>query len=182
MSEMSDNKRYAPPHAELAEPLPEAGGLDLGSRSRRFWAAMIDGLLGAAVFFPCIFLTIGVEGYMRLVMERAQGGSVLAMYLAIFQAAAPAYALLLLIQGGLVYASRQTVGKKLLGLRVVRSDGAPASFARVFFVRGGSATLLPMIPGIGGIFALLDLCLIFRDSRQCLHDTLADTTVVRVPG
>ena len=38
--------------------------------------------------------------------------------------------------------------------------------------------LLGLVPLIGWLFALADALLIFRDSRKCLHDNIADTIVV----
>ena len=39
---------------------------------------------------------------------------------------------------------------------------------------------LMMLPFIGGIYGLVDALLIFRASRKCLHDNMADTIVVKV--
>lgn len=36
------------------------------------------------------------------------------------------------------------------------------------------------IPFIGGFMPLIDVLLIFRKSRKCLHDDLAGTIVVKV--
>jgi hypothetical protein len=38
--------------------------------------------------------------------------------------------------------------------------------------------VLASIPVIGTIYGLLDVLLIFRASRRCLHDNIADTIVV----
>ena len=68
----------------------------------------------------------------------------------------------------------------MLGLRIVRTDGSRAGFARLFFVRAGFAVVLPMIPFLGLLIVLADVLCIFRETRQCLHDQVADTVVVNV--
>jgi uncharacterized RDD family membrane protein YckC len=72
------------------------------------------------------------------------------------------------------------VGKRLLNIRIVRTDGRRAGFARLLFIRGGVTMVLYMIPLLGSLVALVDMLMIFRASRRCLHDVIADTVVVRV--
>jgi len=58
---------------------------------------------------------------------------------------------------------------------VVRSDGSPVSLGRIFWLRNFVNGLL----GIIGPYQLVDWLFIFGESRQCLHDKLADTIVIR---
>lgn len=74
--------------------------------------------------------------------------------------------------------SGQTIGKRALGLRILRSNGERASLGRVFFTRSVLATALSMVPLIGWLFALGDLLAVFSADRRTLHDRLADTIVV----
>jgi uncharacterized RDD family membrane protein YckC len=90
----------------------------------------------------------------------------------------PGYVVAALIQGWSLHAFGGTLGKKLMGLRIVRSDGSRAGFVRLFFARGGAAVIPAFIPLVNFVWGLLDTLLIFRDSRQCLHDQIADTIVV----
>ena len=62
----------------------------------------------------------------------------------------------------------------------MRGDGSPCSPLRIIFLRGFVTGLLGAIPFVGGFIALLDPLLIFRDNRRCLHDDIADTTVVNI--
>lgn len=175
----ADN-RFAPPRAQLADPAAEDGsGRAYGGRWRRFWAAMIDGFFNGAIIFPVMFASVGLEGYMDAITRAAaQGGSTFALYSTLFRASLPGYAVVMLIQGPLLYFFGQSLGKKLLGLRVVRMDGSRVDFPRLFFLRGGCANVVGFIPTVGGLLALVDVCMIFRDSRQALHDQIADTVVV----
>ena len=88
------------------------------------------------------------------------------------------FILFLLIHGYLIATRGQTVGKALLKIRIVRSDGSPASFGRIVGLRYLPTSVLASIPVIGTIYGLLDVLLIFRASRRCLHDNIADTIVV----
>jgi len=77
----------------------------------------------------------------------------------------------------------QTLGKRALGTKVVSasdrskvSGGAAGGRAAVF-------ALPPIVPLVGGLFALLnELWLLWDRQRQCLHDKAAKTVVVKVRG
>ncbi|HHO53328.1 MAG TPA: RDD family protein [Deltaproteobacteria bacterium] len=74
----------------------------------------------------------------------------------------------------------QTLGKRWLGLRIVRSDGSMAGFGRAFLLRYGLFLLgCVLVPGLGWIVVpLVDGILLFDRSGRTLHDLLADTQVV----
>lgn len=67
------------------------------------------------------------------------------------------------------------MGKRLLEIRVVRSDGSQASLGRIFWLRNVVNVLLGIIP----LYGIIDVLLIFGVRRQCIHDSVADTIVVR---
>jgi len=77
----------------------------------------------------------------------------------------------------------RTLGKRALGTKVVSasdrskvSGGAAGGRAAVF-------ALPPIVPLVGGLFALLnELWLLWDRQRQCLHDKAAKTVVVKVRG
>ena len=84
------------------------------------------------------------------------------------------------ITAWLVATNGQTIGKRMVGIKVVRTDGSPASFARIFLLRNVVNFLPTFLPFIGLLYQLvIDPIFIFQDSRRCLHDLIADTTVVR---
>jgi len=39
--------------------------------------------------------------------------------------------------------------------------------------------LIEQVPLFGGLFWIVDVCLIFGEERRCLHDYIAGTKVVR---
>ncbi len=101
----------------------------------------------------------------------------------VFMSGAGAVSLLLVVGWAvitfrLVAANGQTIAKKLIGIKVVRSDGTRATVGRIFWLRNVVNTLISMIPFLGGIYALIDSLFIFTERKQCLHDKIADTIVV----
>jgi uncharacterized RDD family membrane protein YckC len=73
----------------------------------------------------------------------------------------------------------QTIGKRALGTKVVRDDGNPVGPGAA---AGRSAVyaLVPLVPVVGGLFALLnELWLTWDQRRQCLHDKAAHTVVIK---
>jgi len=80
----------------------------------------------------------------------------------------------------------QTIGKKVLGIRMITSDGDIPSIWRVFFLRwlpfavvGAVVQMVFKVRGSGSIIHLLDVLLIFQPTRRCLHDLFADTHVIK---
>jgi uncharacterized RDD family membrane protein YckC len=56
----------------------------------------------------------------------------------------------------------------------VRADGSKASLGRIFWLRN----FVPGLLGFTIIFPMIDPFFIFSDTKQCLHDRIADTIVV----
>ena len=75
--------------------------------------------------------------------------------------------------------SGQTIGKRLLHIKIVRSTGERATLGRVFGMRILLVGVMGSVPVLGSIFSLVDVCLIFREDRRCVHDLIADTVVVK---
>jgi uncharacterized RDD family membrane protein YckC len=73
----------------------------------------------------------------------------------------------------------QSLGKRAMGLKVVRLDGAPARAATVVLLRAALPLALAFIPYLGVIFWALNVLFVFGHSRRCLHDLMAGTMVVR---
>jgi uncharacterized RDD family membrane protein YckC len=69
----------------------------------------------------------------------------------------------------------QSIGKKATGIKVVRSDGSPVSLSRLIWLRNVLNWVISIVP----LYGLIDALFIFGESRQCLHDKLADTVVVK---
>lgn len=70
----------------------------------------------------------------------------------------------------------QTLGKKMIGIRVVNyHDGDNPGFVQAVLLRSFVTFLLAnFIP----FFSMIDACFIFGDERRCVHDLIANTTVI----
>lgn len=77
----------------------------------------------------------------------------------------------------------QTIGKKIMGIRVIPLAGGirtPLSGGQASR-RTAAYFLIPFVPFFGAIYAMLDQLWLLWDQpwRQCLHDKIANTIVVR---
>lgn len=83
-------------------------------------------------------------------------------------------AIFMIYQWNLVTLTGQTLGKKIMGLRVVQNNGQVVGFLNGVAMREWLRIGLSFIP----FFALVDVLFIFGGSRRCIHDFLAGTRVV----
>jgi uncharacterized RDD family membrane protein YckC len=158
---------YAPPQARV-EDLPEgSGGAELAGRGARLLAVIVDGIISAAIVIP-----IWIWGFGRPLFE-PMGLLDTALYLLF------AFGVYLAINGTLLARHGQSIGKRLLGIRIVRNDGSQAGLLRLFGLRYAANTTVMMIPLLGLVYALADSLAIFGQQKKCLHDHIADTRVIK---
>ena len=84
------------------------------------------------------------------------------------------------IQFYLLSVNGQTVGKKIMKIKIVRFDDQRAGVWRIFLLRMFLPGLLTMFPFFGLFFGTANVLYIFSDDRRCIHDLFADTKVIRV--
>jgi len=124
MSSVDNDGRYAPPRAAVDD-VPEAtDGLVLGGRGPRLLATSIDVILSLAA----VFLASAVTPWAPFAQTRDYFS---------FSLLDPAmgFVVFLLLNGYLLATQGRTIGKRLIGLRIVRSDGSPVSFGRLIGLR-----------------------------------------------
>ncbi len=85
-------------------------------------------------------------------------------------------ALLLLTQWNLIASRGQSLGKMLLGMKIVDPHGGNPGFVCGVVLRNWLCYLLCLIP----FFGFFDWIVIFGESRRCIHDYLAGTRVVDI--
>lgn len=176
---MEANNPYAAPATEVRDVLPE-NAAPLAGRAARFGAAFLDGLiLAVAVYLPA-FLTVGAEGLvgdsgnvqmnsnLDLAKVLVQGGFVTLLGFVAFVG----------LNAWLVHRNGQSIGKKLVGIKVVRSDASRATLGRILWLRNVPFWVVSFIPFVGQVVSLVDALLIFRASHLCLHDQVAGTIVI----
>lgn len=159
--------RFAPPTAEVAD--VATGDTELAGRGMRLLSVIIDGLIQGAIYWILTLVAFRA-------LDPSKGSIGVGM---IVGQLVLGFVLFVLVQGYLLHTQGQTVGKKLLGMRIVRTNGERATLGRLLGLRYLVGWVLVMIPFVGAIYALVDCLMIFRDSRKCLHDNIADTIVVK---
>ena len=147
-----------------------------GARPAGFWirfvAYILDGLiLGlVAAVMVVIFAAIAAVSGKTADGEAPTGVVVLGVLMVL------AYVLMCWLYEALLTSSERgaTLGKRALGLRIVRADGVRLSFGRAtarYFLK---VIVTPMVPlGIGYMLAG------WTSGKRALHDLMADTLVVR---
>ena len=72
----------------------------------------------------------------------------------------------------------QTVGKKVLDIKIVGMDGNKLEFLPLIGLRYAPLWIASYVPVVGGILAIVNILFIFRKDRRCIHDHIAGTQVV----
>jgi uncharacterized RDD family membrane protein YckC len=74
----------------------------------------------------------------------------------------------------------QTIGKRVMGTKVVTADTRAPISGQAACGRAAVYALVPIVPSVGGLFALInEAWLLWDPRRQCLHDKAASTVVVK---
>jgi uncharacterized RDD family membrane protein YckC len=163
---MNADNPYAPPRAKVSDVSDASDELELAGRGVRLGAAILDAVVVMAlVYLPLIF----GGAFSALGSDQTPHISPIAGLLAFA-------GFIVWVVFTFMYVARngQTIAKKWLGIKVVRTDGSQASLGRIFWLRNVVNALLGIIP----LYGLIDVLLIFSDNRQCIHDKIADTIVV----
>jgi uncharacterized RDD family membrane protein YckC len=170
------------------EPLP----LTRASRSFRLAAVLLDVALYTAVMLP-----LALAAFVAVMVFDAAGE-----WLVVANAfAAVVYGL---VQAVLITRTGQSLGKRMLGLRIVRPDGTLPGFARGVLLRswlfllpyaavnlalpelwflfadefGFTPLLMTLLTYLGYAAQAIDPLFILGGARRCLHDHVAGTDVV----
>lgn len=145
----------------------------LADRGTRLVAAIVDGVIMLIVGFPVIFgigFAIGSvmgDGFLAQLLSQLVGGLV-------------GIGIFLAVNGYFLNANGQTIGKLIMKIKIVNDDGTKPTFGHLVMFRYGVTWLIGLIPLLGGLYGLINVLAIFRESRKCLHDDIAKTMVVKV--
>lgn len=133
----------------------------LANRGKRLAAVLLD----VAVVFSILFLTgfLGLQEEIKISEDTATN---IAFGMLI---------ILFLVQSVLLTIKGQTIGKIILGIKIVKIDTLEnGGFITNMILR----TLLNYILRIVPFYGLIDILLIFNKDRRCIHDHIAGTIVV----
>jgi uncharacterized RDD family membrane protein YckC len=158
---------YAPPRGAVRDaPVEE---LELAGRGSRLLAAILDGVIALImIYLPALLLLLANGTFEQPQVDFEM--LAVPIFLCVMGFIGWAW-----ITALLVARFGQTMAKRMLEIKVVRSDGTAASLGRILLLRNVVNWLLGFIP----FYSLVDVLFIFGERRQCIHDRLADTIVVR---
>jgi uncharacterized RDD family membrane protein YckC len=167
---MSIDNPFAPPQADMTGDEDVAWGPPmLARRLTRLAASFVDGIIGMVVAIAWMY-PLGIWDY----ISRGQNPPLQLMVAATILG----FAVFVLIHGYFLKTNGQTIGKKLLGIRISDLDGNVPSFATVILLRYLPISLVTLLPVVGNFLPLADVLFIFGSDRRCIHDLIAGTQVV----
>jgi uncharacterized RDD family membrane protein YckC len=140
----------------------------LAGRGRRLAAAALDLVFVASVAFLALW-PLGI-------FEHQQAYQLESFIVRLFLLLAGSY---LLVNGWLLYQHGQTIGKRLLGMRIVRHRDCQLLPLWALLIRAFSQLTALVLPPLI-ILAAIDTVFIFSRERRCLHDYLIGSSVRRV--
>ena len=166
---------YAAPGA-VVEDVSAFGGNDLearkATRGQRLGAVLLDSLFACVCLVPIFFSGVMHGLRTSAVTDSASVQPGLIALGGLLLLGVLVYDLILLSRNG------QTIGKRILNIKIVRTDGSPVTLLRVIFLRWVPIGLLQQIPLIGPLIGLADSLVIFGSDKRCIHDYIADTIVI----
>jgi uncharacterized RDD family membrane protein YckC len=123
----------------------------MAGRGQRLMAAIVDGLIAAIAYFVPLFFLNSIEIMLACILG-----------VVVFQ-------IYLLSKDG------QSIGKKMLGIKIVKYDtGQNGGFMTNVVMRLILNGIIAIIP----FYGLVDVLFIFRQDQRCIHDLIAGTKVV----
>lgn len=161
---------YAPPQAAVRDIADRHASNTAAERGTRLGASVLDAVIGMTM----MYLPIVLAAFIASAGDRSAGVIVVAVLVGLSGFTVWSYLTYINVKR-----TGQSLGKKMLGIRVVRVDGSPATVGRIFWLRNVLNGLFSAVPILGTLYGLIDALFIFSESRQCLHDRLADTIVVK---
>lgn len=154
---------------------------ELASLSQRLGAAAIDGALKALCWLPTSLAIWRLVGDQIRSGQQPSAAELIGAMEGVVSHSLPFLAALAVVQGVMIARRSQSIGKALLGLRIVRvSDLQPAGFLRGYLLRGTVPWFIEQIPLLGGLFWMVDVGFIYGAERRCVHDLIAGTKVVKI--
>ena len=143
----------------------------LASRGKRLAAAVVD----IFIFFPLVVLVARPFGLINISDPEKMQAFNLEQSIKLFIIG---QVLFLLVQGYLLHTQGQTIGKKLLKIKIVSLDDKLLGIGQLYFVRYLTFSLIAQIPIIGALIGIVNVLFIFGQDKRCLHDRIAGTKVI----
>lgn len=161
------NDIYSAPQSHLD--VENESSITLASRWSRLFASILDGFVIMAVTVPVMYFTGGFDGITEGI-EPSLGYTLAVGALGLI--------FFVVVNGKLLISNGQTIGKKILGIKIVDLDGNLPSLKKHLLIRYATYFVPGQIPVAGQIFSLVNILMIFGKQKRCIHDHVAGTKVV----
>jgi uncharacterized RDD family membrane protein YckC len=162
---------YAPPTA-VVDDISSHGRLEPAGRGARLGASILDGIIFCAMVYVPFLAGAVALGASAGAEEDAQAGAILG---ASGIVALVGFVVWVWLTLRFMSSNGQSIAKKIVGIKVVRSDGSRISLGRLIWMRNVLNWFISIVP----LYGLIDSLFIFGEDRQCLHDKIADSIVVK---
>jgi uncharacterized RDD family membrane protein YckC len=166
---------YAAPQANTVSSalMPQ---LNLASRGVRLGAAFLDSLI-----IMIVMIVPMIPGIVAIA-QADQAGKLENNFPvhALYWFGAAFLASIVLLVWNAIWLGRygQTIAKRMLGIRIVCfPSGLPAGAAKAFWLRAVVNYIINCVVPLY-VYGIVDACFIFREDKRCLHDLIAETTVI----
>ena len=148
---------------------------NLASRGARFVGAIIDNLLFLMAFAPSIVIGVVTGEFNK---AKDQQDETLSAIIGLVGIACMLG--ITILQWTLISTSGQSIGKKVMGTKIVKLDGRLPGFLNGVVLRIWIVRLISMcFCYFQFIAVMIDGLFIFGAERRCLHDLIASTRVVK---
>lgn len=172
---MSTENPYQTPTSDPVLTQAPVGAVpQLAKLGDRFVGALVDGLIGIAIAIPIWGAMFGL-GVVKSMAGMGKIGLGYTIGIGVVH-----YLVFMAIQWRFLEATGQTIGKKVAKTRIARMDGSKPDVRELVIKRYGFVSLINLIPFIGIILPWVDILMIFKADRRCLHDLVAGTQVLTV--
>jgi len=160
---------YAPPQSDI-EATPKSQEI-IASRWDRLWASLIDTIIQMVVIIPVMYYS----GVFQLLMKGQEPSLQ-------YNLAMAGVGLITFIVFNIKFliSTGQTIGKKVLGIKIVDLQGQLPSIKTTLPIRYAVFFIPAQIPIIGQLLSIINILFIFGKEKRCLHDFAAGTRVVKV--
>lgn len=165
---MSENNVYSTPEAQLVDQVDDSEK-PLASRWARLGASLIDSIIIMVIVMPVMYFTGGFEG----IMEGRQPSFTYSIAMGLLS-----YVVFFVINYRFLLSNGQTVGKKVLDIKIVDLNGNVPAFQSQMLIRYAVYALPGQVPVVGFLFSIVNIVFIFGKEKRCLHDLVAKTKVV----
>jgi uncharacterized RDD family membrane protein YckC len=148
----------------------------LATRGVRLLAFMID---TAIVWLISTFvIRFGYGSFFSLDLRRLFMGDSEYIKVLFFVVVASSCLIYLMVNGYYLYKSGQTVGKKLIGIKITDLKGNTPTLMKSYVLRFLIPSLVCSFPVLGMILWFIDVLFIFGKNKRCIHDYIAETKVM----